>query len=177
MHYKMVLLKHNNMNITNHIGEDPRSTAYVILHDTSLFDTTPREKFSGSSRSNLISNDTLKPKWWLQNQSLQSPYDRNRMEWGENESDASGAVVINATSPPHIANYVDDADQESNARLTLLAKKYASERTCLSREDNARLEMINQRMNRSYPRYSTKDWELLDEAEILLSEFPGTSGQ
>ena len=99
------------------------------------------------------------------------------MEWGENESDASGAVVINATSPPHISNNVDDADQESNARLMLLAKKYASERTFLSREDNARLEMINQRMDRSYPRYFTKDWELLDEAEILLREFSDTPGQ
>ena len=50
-------------------------------------------------------------------------------------------------------------------------------RVNLSKEDNARLEMINQKMDRRYPRYSTKDWELLDEAKTLINELSDMSGE
>ncbi len=70
---------------------------------------------------------------------------------------------------------MDDDIKESSDRLILLAKKYASETANLSKEENARLEMINQRMDLRFPRYSAKDWKLLDEAKTLIGELSSIS--
>ena len=105
-----------------------------------------------------------------------SPYHQNTMDWGKNEEDPSGSSFTNL-SLPQIDIDADDVDEESYDRVILLAKKYASEKVNLSKEDNARLEMINQKMDLRYPRYSTKDWELLDEAKTLINELSDMSGE
>ena len=52
---------------------------------------------------------------------------------------------------------------ESDERLRLLVKKFASDKPALSGEDQARLEMLNKSMDLKYPRFSAKDWELVRE--------------
>ena len=113
----------------------------------------------------------------LQEQPLWPPYHQNTMDWGKNEEYASGSFSNNFVSHLHIDDDADDVDEESCDRVILLAKKYASEKVNLSKEDNARLEMINQKMDLRYPRYSTKDWELLDEAKTLINELSDISGE
>ena len=100
-------------------------------------------------------------------QPRQNPYQQNPMDWGLNEDNASGSSAIQNRSE---LNYDETIEQESFDRLVLLAKKYASEKVKLTNEDDARLEMINQNMDRSYPRYTAKDWELIDEAYSLIDE-------
>ncbi len=85
-------------------------------------------------------------------------------------------LFIKPTSPSDIEIHMDDDIKESSDRLILLAKKYASETANLSKEENARLEMINQRMDLRIPRYSAKDWKLLDEAKTLIGELSSISG-
>ena len=85
-------------------------------------------------------------------------------------------LFIKPISPSDIEIHMDDDIKESSDRLILLAKKYASETANLSKEENARLEMINQRMDLKIPRYSAKDWKLLDEAKTLIGELSSISG-
>lgn len=107
----------------------------------------------------------------------QSPDQQNRTYWDEDDKSASGWFVLD-TNPPNSDNSIGavDEDQDAHYRMILLAKKYASEKIILSKEDNARLEMINQKMDRRYPRYSAKDWQLLDEAKALIDEFSVITG-
>ena len=98
------------------------------------------------------------------------------MDWSENENNASGSSFINHIFTSGIEIHTDDDNQESINRLILLAKKYASETANLSKEENARLEMINQSMDLRFPRYSAKDWKLLDEAKTLIGELSSKSG-
>ncbi len=105
-----------------------------------------------------------------------SLYHQTAMDWGKNEEDQSGSSCANLSLPQFDFD-ADDVDEESNDRVLLLAKKYASEKVFLSKDDNARLEMINQKMDLRYPRYSTQDWELLDEAKALINELSDMSGE
>lgn len=105
----------------------------------------------------------------------QSPDQQNSTYWDKENKNASGWFVLD-TDLPNSDDSADDGDQDAHYRMVLLAKKYASEKIILSKEDNARLEMINQKMDRRYPRYSAKDWQLLDEAKALIEEFPGITG-
>ena len=105
-----------------------------------------------------------------------SLYHQTAMDWGKNEEAPSGSSFANL-SLPQIDFDTDDVDEESSDRVILLAKKYASEKVFLSKDDNARLEMINQKMDLRYPRYSTQDWELLDEAAALINELSDMSGE
>ena len=84
--------------------------------------------------------------------------------------------VYYSTHPFFELNDIDIV-QEANNRLTLLAKKYALERVNLDKEDNARLEMLNHTMDLKYPRYTAKDFEMLDEAEELLKEIEKIRGK
>ena len=70
-----------------------------------------------------------------------------------------------------------DIDIEACDRVTLLAKKYASESVRLDKEDNARLEMLNYTMDLKYPRYTAQDFKTLDEAEELLKEIKKLRGE
>ncbi len=103
-------------------------------------------------------------------------YHQTAMDWGKNEEEPSGSSFANLSLPQFDFD-ADDVDEESNDRVILLAMKYASERVILSKEDNARLEMINQKMDLRYPRYSTEDWGLLDEAKTLINELSDMSGE
>ena len=95
-------------------------------------------------------------------------------------SDFSGPAVFSSDNDiindTTVDSIVDDIDQESEDRLVLLAKKYASENVTLNKEDEARLEMINQKMDLQYKRYSKEDWELLDEAKALINELSVIAG-
>ncbi len=142
-------------------GEDTGQTPYALLGHSGWTDRTP--------------NDSTTLEGLSQEQRPQSPYYQNAMDWSKNEKYASGSFAINSVLLPHIDTDADDGDQESCDRVILLAKKYALEKVSLSKEDNARLEMINQKMDLKYPRYSDKDWELLDEAKTLLDELSGIS--
>ncbi len=84
-------------------------------------------------------------------------------------------LFIKTLFPSDIEIHMDDDIKESSDRLILLAKKYASETANLSKEENARLEIINQRMDLRIPRYSAKDWKLLDEAKTLIDELSSIS--
>lgn len=84
-------------------------------------------------------------------------------------------LFIKTISPSDIEIHMDYDIKESSDRLILLAKKYASETANLSKEENARLEIINQRMDLRIPRYSAKDWKLLDEAKTLIDELSSIS--
>ncbi len=121
--------------------------------------------FWKSSDETRISTDSLQEP--IQEQYRQYPYHQNFLDW-QNENDASGrfAIFIRHLSDRHEA----DADPELTDRLTLLAKKYASETVKLTKEDNARLEMLNQKVDLRYPRYSEADWKLIDEAQSLIVE-------
>ena len=95
-------------------------------------------------------------------------------------SDLSGPAGFSSDNDiindPSVDSIMDDLDQESEDRLVLLAKKYASENVTLTKEDEARLEMINQKMDLQYKRYSKEDWELLDEAKVLIDELSIIAG-
>ena len=104
-----------------------------------------------------------------QKQPRQNPYQQNPMDWGMNENYASGSSAIAIRYRSEFKND-ETIEQESFDRLVLLAKKYASENVKLAKEDDARLEMINQKMDRDNPRYTAKDWELIDEAYLLIDE-------
>lgn len=115
--------------------------------------------------------------WSLQIQ--QQSYDQNIMDWDTDEGYPSGAPIIDQVDTDAVLSNIDDRvdeDQESRDRVMLLAKKYASEKITLSKEDNARLEMITQKMELKYPRYSTSDWNLLNEAGNLINEFYSITG-
>ncbi len=101
------------------------------------------------------------------------------MDWDKDEGHPSGAPIIDQVDSDTVLSNIDDHvddDQESRDRVMLLAKKYASEKITLNKEDNARLEMITQKMELKYPRYSTSDWNLLDEAADIINEFYSITG-
>lgn len=115
--------------------------------------------------------------WSLQIQ--QRSYYQNIMDWDKDEGHPSGAPIIDQVDGDTGLSNVDDRvdeDQESRDRVALLAKKYASEKITLNKEDNARLEMITQKIELKYPRYSTSDWNLLDEAADIINEFYSITG-
>ena len=85
------------------------------------------------------------------------------------EDNARGVVAIAIQNRSELNND-ETIEQESFDRLVLLAKKYVSEKVKLTKEDDARLEMINQKMDQQYPRYTARDWELIDEANSLIDE-------
>lgn len=115
--------------------------------------------------------------WSLQIQ--RQSYYQNIMDWDKDEGHPSGAPIIDQVDSDTVLSNIDDHvddDQESRDRVMLLAKKYASEKITLNKEDNARLEMITQKMELKYPRYSTSDWNLLDEAADIINEFYSITG-
>lgn len=103
--------------------------------------------------------------------------DQKKIDWGQFETDASGSFVGLVTPFVQASDYQGVDLPESEDRMTLLSKKYASERVALNREDHARLEMINQEMDLKFPRYSVEDWGILDEAKSLLRELANHSGK
>ena len=118
--------------------------------------------------------------WGRQEQHKKSSlnYNEDSSYWGKNEEYASGSFTLNTSiSFPDIDNDQDDFDQEAYDRVILLAKKYASDNVSLGKEDNARLQMINQKMDLKYPRYSAKDWQLLEDATDLIKKLSANSGE
>ena len=99
-----------------------------------------------------------------------------RGKWGQFEEDASGSFAGLTAIGIQRDNQWEEVP-DSRHRILLLSKKYASHQLSLSREDHARLEMINQKMDLEYPRFSVRDWEVIQEAEALLSELSDKSGE
>ena len=62
---------------------------------------------------------------------------------------------------------ISDADSTSNDRITLLARKYEDEK--FTKEDNARLTILSERLRKRFPRVKEEDYSLLnslvDEAD------------
>ena len=112
----------------------------------------------------------------VSDQPRQHPYYQNAMDWNTKDEGPSGAFTISAGRSKFDDDDIYD-DQESFDRITLLAKKYADEEVKLTKEDSARLEMINQKMDVKYPRYTARDWELLDEADSLINELSNFLGR
>ena len=106
----------------------------------------------------------------IEEKSKESPYSQDAM-WWEAEQPSVGESHLTKTlyEPSHF-------DQDAYDRVTLLAKKYASERVELNKEDHARLEMLNSTMDLKYPRYTREDFRVLDEAEELLKEIEKIRG-
>lgn len=100
-----------------------------------------------------------------------SPYSQDAM-WWETEQPSVGESYFTKTF-----DEPNDFDQDAYDRVILLAKKYASERVGLNKEDHARLEMLNSTMDLKYPRYTEGDFRVLDEAEELLEEIEKIRGQ
>ena len=85
------------------------------------------------------------------------------------QDSTGGGIGLHTVSVEH-SDQQDKDFPESNNRLALLARKYASGEVNFSPEDAARLEMIHQKFDRRYNRYSARDWEHLEDAEALLNE-------
>ena len=103
-------------------------------------------------------------------------YSHSSMNWSDRDEDASGSSAIVPILIMRTDNNAVEDEQEALDRVILLAKKYASINVKLSKEDNARLEMINQKMDLKFPRYSSRDWDLLEEAKSLISKLTDISG-
>ena len=101
----------------------------------------------------------------------ESLYSQDAMSWGIPRESGSYSTYV-------VCESIDiDIDIEACDRVTLLAKKYASESVRLDKEDNARLEMLNYTMDLKYPRYTAQDFKTLDEAEELLKEIKKLRGE
>ena len=98
----------------------------------------------------------------------QSPYQRDSVRWNTESSGSNERVAYENIDSPH--------DELASDRTVLLAKKHAQQLVMFSREDGARLEMLNQTLDLKYPRYTAKDLESLDEAEELLREIERIGG-
>lgn len=62
----------------------------------------------------------------------------------------------------------DPAQQAQNHRLAILAKKY--EGTQLTREDEARVAILTQRLRRLVPRVTAKSWTMAEESVTELED-------
>lgn len=96
------------------------------------------------------------------------------MKWSsEKEDTTSGGNTISS-----VLNFRESAetDQDAEDRLTLLSMKYASAAHGLSREENARLQILNHSMDIENPRYTKKDWEVLEEAQELIKQLARLKG-
>ncbi len=102
-------------------------------------------------------------------QSQQSPYHQHWMNWDNREAVTSGLSTIPDQDGFRIDSGETD-EYESFDRMTLLAKKYATENMKLTKEESARLEVIHQRMDQKYLRFSDRDWQLIDEVDSLIDE-------
>ena len=102
--------------------------------------------------------------------SEESPYSQDAMWWATEQPSVGESYFIKTFDEPN------DFDQDVYDRVTLLAKKYASERVGLNKEDHARLEILNSTMDLKYPRYTEEDFRALDEADELLKEIEKIRG-
>jgi len=103
-------------------------------------------------------------------QSQQAPYHKNWINGDNRETMSSGGSTIPEQAKSHIDSGETD-EYESFDRVTLLAKKYATENMKLTKEESARLEVIHQRMDQKHLRFSDRDWQLIDEVDSLIDEF------
>lgn len=141
---------------------------------------------TGTARDDWASNDITAIEYWFPPKQQRRVLDeKNATDWDDDKVNPSGSLSEGYTDVSNV--YViendpvmdiikDDSEQESNDRLVLLAKKYASENVTLNKEDNARLEMINQTMELKFPRYSTEDWKVIEEAKVLVNELIDVTG-
>ncbi len=92
-----------------------------------------------------------------------SLYDEDAMDWspqislGSNYFDRSVDIEL-------------ETDQDLSDRIALIAKKYATDSLELNREDDARLQILNQIADLKYFRYSEDHWSLLKESYELVNE-------
>lgn len=80
----------------------------------------------------------------------------------------SSSILAFRRPSPNILLQV--ADEKAEDRLALLSKKYATSMHALSREDEARLQIISADMSIETPRYTVQDRAVMDEARALLAE-------
>ena len=163
---------------------------------TSLTDNLAVSLYFTDEYEDVIQTDTAPVNWetrdvtkienWLKpKQQKKLPDYENETNWDNDNNYPRGSEFSEPADftsaddiidDPIIDMITDDVDQESHDRLVLLAKKYASEIVRFTNEDKARLEMINQKMDLKFPRYSVEDWKLLDEAKVLVHELTNISG-
>ena len=170
----MALQEHDFLSTRKFSGDDESQTADFLFRDKSLFDNDSAEYsrfFKGEEYTHAPPEGVT-----VERKSDDAPYTQDAMGWVEQEEDASGAFAIAIG----MSNFADNAGEyysdESKDRIRLLSKKYVSDKLILSKEDNARLEILNHLMDHQYPRYSKTDWELLEEARLLIDELHGSTG-
>ncbi len=93
-----------------------------------------------------------------------SAYNFDYMSWKPTVSNETGGLDF---SPMEASG---ELNIDSQDRITLLSKKYASSSLNLKIEDSARLKILDERMSLNNPRYLDSDLEVIERAENLLSK-------
>lgn len=93
----------------------------------------------------------------------------NFMVWANEREDTGGGGVDTTQAPINFHESLE-ADEDAEDRLSLLSMKYALTLRGLSREEEARLKILNYTMDIDNPRYTKRDWEALDEAQELVEK-------
>lgn len=114
----------------------------------------------------------------------QSVQENNQQSWFD-ESNIRDRLSINlvpfpqakkeeAGSSPVIEEVDVSFDKRCNDRLILLARAYGKNQASENqREVMARIEMIESEIDSKVPRYSEKDWQLLEDFKESLSKLTG----
>lgn len=87
--------------------------------------------------------------------------------WERQLAKQETGVIYIRHQPVHVEHVIDEVAED---RLTLLSKKYANSQHVLSREDDARLRILDEELVIETPRYTEEDWAVLAEARELIQE-------
>ena len=109
-------------------------------------------------------SDTTLPQFRHGADTNTSAYYQDYMSWKPEISNQTGRLKM---LPPETTN---ELDVDSQDRITLLSKKYASSSLNLEVEDSARLKILDERMSLNNPRYDESDLELIEKAQNLVKE-------
>lgn len=144
--------------------------ALPALSNAALFDAQPEAQ---PGWGGWAPNDRTRFGEVVEKRREVSPYYKDAMAWGKEPQTVTGVDTISTVIDPREAG----DDEDAYDRVFLLSKKYATETLSLSKEDGARLEILNQSMDLKHPRYTEKDWAALEEAEKLLAELEKIKGE
>lgn len=84
--------------------------------------------------------------------------------------DQTGQQTFQREVPVEFPESPELADRDNEDRLALLSVKYANNTIELSREDRARLEILNEIADKKNPRYDLEDLKVLKKAMSLVEQ-------